>query len=90
MRLGAPHPNHPETSIFLSKTRFRGGGGSSNDHAKLKSENGFVKQNRRLMRNVVSNFLCERRNTPDSKIDSSESGPKTLNSLDFEGNVQSF
>ena len=53
----------------------------------LKSENGFEKQNRKLVTNVVSDFLCERRNKPNGKPGSSESGPKTLNSLDFEGNV---
>ena len=38
-----PHQPHPETSIFLL------GENGSNDHAKLKSENGFVKQNRKLV-----------------------------------------
>jgi len=42
---------HPGTSIFLSETRFQWGDSRdcSNDHAKLKSENGFVKQNRKLV-----------------------------------------
>jgi hypothetical protein len=39
---------HKKTSIFLLHTRFRGNG--SNDHAQLKSENGFVKRNRKLVR----------------------------------------
>ena len=48
--------SYPGTSIFLLKRVLRGNG--SNDHEKLKSENGFVKQNRKL----VSDFLCERQN----------------------------
>ena len=37
--------------------------------------------------NLVSDFLCERRNKPNRKTGSSESGPQNLN---FEGGVVGF
>ena len=68
--------------FFLLTTRFRGNG--SNDYAKLKSENGFVEQNRKLVHKCGFRFSVRESNR---KSGSSESGPKPLNSLDFEGNV---
>ena len=66
------------------------GGNGANDHAKLKSENGLVKLNQKVVTDVDLDFLCERRNKPNRKTGSSESGPKTkLNSLDFERKFQS-
>jgi len=54
---------NPGTRIFLSKTRFRGS--MIFRRASGKSESTFLEQNRKLVQNVVSDFLCARWNKPN-------------------------
>ena len=72
--------------VFFFSNRVLGGNGS-NDHAKLKSENGFVELNRKLVQRFGPRFSVRSSEQAKQKNDFSESGPKNLNSLFLEGQV---
>ena len=73
------HPCNPCTlirkQVFFFQIRVLGGGGS-NDHAKLKSENGVVKQNRKLIHNCGFRFRG-RASEQAEKKNCRHLGPKT-------------
>jgi len=72
---------YPERSIFLSEMRL--GGNGSNDHAKLKTENEFVKQNRKLVHKCGFRFRGRASEHAEQKNGFSESGPQNLDFMIF-------
>ena len=79
-------PGFIQVHVFFFQKRVLGGNGS-NDHAELKSENGFVKQNKKLVHECGFRFSV--RASEQAKQKNLFLGIwAKLNSLDLGGEVQ--